>query len=109
MLVTEELQDIWLKPSDLHLESLSSHSTYIFLTKQLGFTEIQFSALSENVSINYYRLLMKMKQMQEEIDNLFSPEFTLRMEQRLKNSVEAGEKGVINGERYIMRKHLDGE
>lgn len=81
--------------SNLHLESLSSYSTYNTLAKELGFTEIQFLDLSENVSVNYYRLLMKMRQMEEEMNNLFSPEFTLRMEQRLKNWVEAGEKGFI--------------
>lgn len=99
-MMSEDIDDISKKNvaeffSDLHLESLSSYSKYDYLAKELGFSEIQFIDLSENVSINYYRLLKKMKRMQEEMNSLFSPEFTSKMEQRLKNWVEAGEKGFI--------------
>ena len=81
--------------STLHQESFAPYSLYDNLAKEVGFSQIQFIDLSENISVNYYRLLQKMQTLQQSKTKMFSADFTERMSRRLKDWEKAGENGLI--------------
>jgi sarcosine/dimethylglycine N-methyltransferase len=70
--------------------------TYRHLANQMGFGEVKIIDLSENIQINYSRLLEKMEALQIESELLWSFEFYTKMKQRLLDWVDAGEKGLIH-------------
>ncbi|NEQ67903.1 MAG: methyltransferase domain-containing protein [Symploca sp. SIO2D2] len=69
--------------------------TYRNLASQVGLAEVQVIDLSENIAINYSRLLTKMEALQAADPQLWSLEFFTKMQQRLRDWVKAGEQGLI--------------
>ncbi|MEG4169334.1 MULTISPECIES: class I SAM-dependent methyltransferase [unclassified Microcoleus] len=69
--------------------------TYRHLANQMGLCEVKIIDLSENIKINYSRLLERMEVLQSENNQLWSFEFYTKMKQRLLDWVDAGEKGLI--------------
>ena len=61
----------------------------------MGFCEVKIIDLSENIQINYSRLLERMEVLQAENNHLWNFEFYTKMKQRLLDWVEAGEKRLI--------------
>ena len=69
--------------------------TYRHLADRMDFCEVKIIDLSENIQINYSRLLERMEVLQAENNQLWSFEFYTKMKQRLLDWVDAGEKGLI--------------
>ena len=69
--------------------------TYRHLANQMDLLEVKMIDLSENIKINYSRLLERMEFLQAENNQLWSFEFYTKMKQRLLDWVDAAEKGLI--------------
>ncbi|MCW6053102.1 methyltransferase domain-containing protein [Lyngbya sp. CCAP 1446/10] len=70
--------------------------TYRHLAEEMNFCESKIVDFSENIQINYSRLLEKMEVLQAENNQLWSLDFYTKMKQRLLDWVDAGEKGLIH-------------
>jgi len=69
--------------------------TYIDLASKVGLSEVQILDMSENIAINYSRLLAKMKEIQDEDKNVWTQEFFDKMNYRLNSWIEAGNQEII--------------
>ncbi|NEP78531.1 MAG: hypothetical protein F6K39_10285 [Okeania sp. SIO3B3] len=69
--------------------------TYIDLANKVGWSEVQILDMSENIAINYSRLLAKMKEIQDEDQNVWTQEFFDKMNHRLNSWIEAGNQEII--------------
>jgi Methyltransferase domain. len=90
--ISQEDQQKLTKYYSLNLQYLQ---TYRHLANQMGLCEVKIIDLSENIQINYSRLLERMEVLQAENNQLWSLEFYTKMKQRLLDWVDAGEKGLI--------------
>lgn len=72
-----------------------SLQTYRDVASKVGLSEVQFVDLSQNIAINYSRLLAKMEEIQSEDETAWSQEYFAKMKYRLNTWVEAGEKEII--------------
>ncbi|MFB8795819.1 MAG: class I SAM-dependent methyltransferase [Microcoleus sp.] len=91
--ISQEEQQKLTKYYSLNLQYLQ---TYRHLANQMGLCELKIIDLSENIQINYSRLLERMEVLQAENDRLWSFEFYTNMKRRLLDWVDAGEKGLIS-------------
>ena len=69
--------------------------TYRDLAVKTILSEIQVIDLSQNIVINYSRLLEKMKEIQSEEKSIWSQEFFEKMNHRLNSWIEAGNQDII--------------
>jgi cyclopropane fatty-acyl-phospholipid synthase-like methyltransferase len=90
--ISQEDKQKLTKYYSLNLQYLQ---TYRHLANQMDFFEVKIIDLSENIQINYSRLLERMKILQSKNNQLWSFEFYTKMKQRLLDWVDAGEKGLI--------------
>ena len=90
-ITTEDKQKL-TKYYSLNLQYLQ---TYRHLANQMSLCEVKIIDLSDNIKINYSRLLEKMEVLQSKNNQLWSFEFYTKMKQRLLDWVDAGEKGLI--------------
>lgn len=90
--ISQEDQQKLTQYYSLNLQYLQ---TYRHLANQMGFREGKIIDLSDNIQINYSRLLERMEVLQAENNQLWSFEFYKKMKQRLIDWVDAGEKKLI--------------
>ncbi|MEO1373782.1 MAG: methyltransferase domain-containing protein [Cyanobacteria bacterium J06635_10] len=90
--ISDEDKQKLTKYYSLNLQFLDN---YRHLANQMNLVEVKMVDLSENIQINYSRLLERMEVLQAENNQLWSFEFYAKMKQRLLDWVDAGERKLI--------------
>ncbi|MEB3343113.1 hypothetical protein [Okeania sp.] len=69
--------------------------TYIDFASKVGLSEVQILDLSENIAINYSRLLAKIKEIQAGEQHSWTQEFFDKMNHRLNSWIRGGNQEII--------------
>ncbi len=88
----------------IHLDSLATPESYLATAKKLGFSEFEFTDLSEQLSNHYQRVLEELESRQNNPDLNCSRDYIERMKLGLNHWVNAGRKGLLRWGIFHFKK-----